>query len=73
MDLWTILGIVAVVVLGMGFAYWLGWRDHRVSMPDALKSADESLNQPGVVLIYAIPRDDVDIDIPRPHDGRMPC
>jgi hypothetical protein len=27
----------------------------------------------GVYLIYGIPLDAPDIDIPRRHDGRMPC
>ena len=56
-----IIVIAVITVASVGLGYLLGWRRCRQA-------------HSGLYLIYSIPRDDVDIDIPRPQDNRRyPC
>jgi hypothetical protein len=52
-----IVVLAIIVAVSVGFGYLLGWR--------RCKRAHG-----GVLIIYSIPRDDVDIDVPRKQDAR---
>jgi hypothetical protein len=49
--------LAIIVATSVGFGYLLGWRRCRRA-------------HGGVLIVYSIPRDDMDIDIPRRGDER---
>jgi hypothetical protein len=51
---------VGLPLLALLLGYWIGRREVK--------------RDRGLYVLFAVPRDDVDIDIPRPEDTRrMPC